>query len=272
MACLNRQGPLENDKDSRARCHTQVSRARCLTSPPDSDMQGGRSGRTKRTTTDDIGDIDGHDKRESPRKLARPKVEGKRAAQTTARPPRSGAVRTRRAPERRSAYTAFLDEPTTASRLERRAKQVQELEQQRRVVEAEIFYHQNETARQIETQKESYDPDEPAAGLPAQPSTIRFRTEASGSKREISPDFGGCRYLARGHRQPRMHRRPRGQFPNSQARARVVATNQIREKSQQLQIYHQEREAQRNPLLALLPNRAPLVWTGRGPRTTGEES
>ena len=48
---------------------------------------------------------------------------------------------------------ARLSEPPKATRLERRAKQVQELEQQRRIVEAEIFYHQNETDQEIETQK-----------------------------------------------------------------------------------------------------------------------
>ena len=191
-------------------------------------MHGGRrSGGTKRTTTDDISDVNDHDKRGSPRKMARPKIEGKRSAQTTARPPRSSAVRTRRAPERRSARMALSSEPPKATRLERRAKQVQALEQLRRIVEAEIFYHQNETDRQIETRKESYDPDEPAAGLPAQPPTIRIRTKASGFRREISPDFGGCRYLARGHRHPRVHVRSMGQFRDSQAHARVAATNQM---------------------------------------------
>ena len=247
--------------------------ARCWTSPPDLDMHGGRrSGGTKRTTTNDISDVNDHDKRGSPRKLARPKLEGKRAAQTTARPPRSSTVRTRRAPERQSACMALLNEPSKAARLERRAKQVQELEQQRRIVEAEIFYHQNETDREIETRKESYDPDEPAAGLPAQPPTIHFKAEASGSRRKIRRDFEGCRYLAEGHRYPRGHGHALGQLQDSQAHARVAATNQMQEKYQQSEINHQEREVHRNPLLALLPNRAPLVWTGHGPKATGEES
>ena len=238
-------------------------------------MHGGRrSGGTKRTATDDISDVNDHDKRGSPRKRARPKIEGKRAAQTTTRPPRSSAVRTRRAPERHLACMALLSEPPKATRLERRAKQVQELEQQCRIVEAEIFYHQNETDREIETRKESYDPDEPAAGLPAQPPTIRFKTEASGSRRKIRRDFRGCRYLAEGHRCPRGHGRALGQPQDSrsQAHARVAATNQMQEKYQQSEINHQEREVHRNPLLALLPNRAPLVWTGHGPKATEEES
>ena len=158
------------------------------------------------------------------------------------------------------------------SRLERRAKQVRELEQQRRIVEAEILYHQNETARQIEMRKESYDPDEPAAGLPAQPPTIRLKTEAPGSRRKIRRDFGDCRYLAKGHRCARGHGPALGRLQDLQAHARVAATNQMREKYQQSEINYQEREVHRNPLLELLPNRAPLVWTGHGPKATEEES